>query len=168
MNQVTRDLSSAHVTRGKLTSEPRDQAATIELQVSSSFSAFMHDRPNSRDMISSSGVEPWHSYRMMCFMNGRFERDSITGSYWGRERERERGNKRSASSSFSAPVRGRGRPRDGLDAKIFRLRFEWGRSRVFRGSALKRSETRKAGRKSEQWEIKIVFNCFEIRENRLN
>lgn len=23
-------------------------------------------------------------------------------------------------------------------------------------------------RKSEQWEIKIVFNCFEIRENRLN
>lgn len=58
----------------------------------------MQDRPNSRDMISSSGVEPWHSYRMMCFMKGRFERDSITGSYWKKE---ERNNRLEVDAKIS-------------------------------------------------------------------
>lgn len=45
----------------KLTSEPRAHAATIPLQDSGGLPDSKHGRPFSRDNISSSGEEPWHS-----------------------------------------------------------------------------------------------------------
>lgn len=48
-----------------LTSDPRLQAATTALQVIGGESGCRQGAPTFRDIISISGDDPWHSYKVM-------------------------------------------------------------------------------------------------------
>lgn len=64
-----------------LTSEPRAHVATMALHARGGAFGRWHRRPVSRDINSNSGVVDWHSYKMMCCMNGWLAGESNTGSY---------------------------------------------------------------------------------------
>lgn len=51
--------------------------------------------PCSRDINSNAGVDPWHSYKMICWIYGwnPFDAESNTGSYYARRNEHERSGK---------------------------------------------------------------------------
>lgn len=66
-----------------LTSDPLAQVATMALHDRGGALGRLHRRPGSRDISSSSGEAAWHSYRMMCCMNGMLAGESNTGSYCG-------------------------------------------------------------------------------------
>lgn len=67
-----------------LTSDPFAQAATMALQAIDGLIGCEHLSPCSRDINSNVGVDPWHSYKMICCIYGwnPFDAESNTGSYY--------------------------------------------------------------------------------------
>lgn len=67
-----------------LTSDPLAQAATKALHAIDGLFGCVHRSPCSRDINSNAGVDPWHSYKMICCIYGwnPFDAESNTGSYY--------------------------------------------------------------------------------------